>query len=140
MTDAFRIQKRHRNMKPRRVKKLHSEAVKAFARRLRRTRAERGISQMKLASKTEVNLSYLGRLERAEASPSIDLVKRLADGLGVAMQDLLVDIQKPGEPVSRLKQQARENLEQALEKAEAPVLQMMSLWGSLLNIALSRGR
>ncbi|MGE5500654.1 MAG: helix-turn-helix domain-containing protein [Ignavibacteriales bacterium] len=48
---------------------------------LRRIRTERGLSQERLADEAEVDRSYVGMLEREEASATVDILDRLAFAL-----------------------------------------------------------
>ena len=50
---------------------------------LRRLRLERGVSQQKIALDVDMSLSYLSNIERGKANPSVDLLGRIADSLGV---------------------------------------------------------
>jgi transcriptional regulator with XRE-family HTH domain len=50
---------------------------------LRRLRVERELSQEALANDAEVDRSYVGRLERAVANPTVDLLDKLAEALRV---------------------------------------------------------
>ena len=50
---------------------------------LRRLRLERGVSQQKIALDVDMSLSYLSNIERGKANPSVDLLGRIADTLGV---------------------------------------------------------
>ena len=64
---------------------------------LRRVRVARGISQERLAFDTGVDRSYLGGLEREDENPTIDLLDRLASGLGVLISEFFVQ-PEPGAP------------------------------------------
>ncbi len=65
--------------------------METFGERLRRLRTQRELSLDALAAKTGVSKAYLWRLETNPAvNPSIDVAQKLADGLGVAIADLLV--------------------------------------------------
>ena len=57
---------------------------------LRRIRTGQGVSQEKLALESEVNRSYVGGLERQEENPTVDILDRLAEALGVPLSDLFV--------------------------------------------------
>ncbi|WGS03211.1 helix-turn-helix domain-containing protein (plasmid) [Bradyrhizobium sp. ISRA443] len=57
---------------------------------LRRIRVDRGISQEKLAAYAGIDRSYMGGLERKSANPTIDLVDRLAETLGVHLSEFFV--------------------------------------------------
>lgn len=53
------------------------------ARNLRRLRNAKGISQEELADRADVNRNYVGMLEREEYAASVDMLEKLAAGLGV---------------------------------------------------------
>lgn len=55
----------------------------AFGRRLRRVRAERGLSQDDLACRTGLHTTAISRFERGLREPRLKSILRLADGLGV---------------------------------------------------------
>ena len=67
----------------------------AFGQPVRSVRESAGVAQEALALIAEMDRSYLGRLERGEKQPSLDVVFRLAAALGVAPGDLvkLIDAQ-----------------------------------------------
>lgn len=52
-------------------------------RRLRVIRKERGISQELLAEEIGLHRTYVGALERGERNPSLKVIARLAESLGV---------------------------------------------------------
>lgn len=58
---------------------------------LRRLRADRGLSQEKLAADSGIDRAYLSELERELGNASVDLVDRLAEALGVRPGALFVD-------------------------------------------------
>jgi len=55
---------------------------------VRRIRVLRGISSERLAAESGVDRAYTGRIERGVANSSIDLLERLAGGLGVEIAEL----------------------------------------------------
>jgi len=55
----------------------------AFGRRLRELRLERGISQEMLAEMAGLHRNYIGILERAQQSASLDAICKLAIALNV---------------------------------------------------------
>lgn len=75
--------------KRKKQKIVQAESVRLFAGRLRETRLSRGMTQAELAHRARVSEAYIGRLERAEGVPGIDLVDRLARALGTTSADLL---------------------------------------------------
>lgn len=56
---------------------------------LRRIRVKRGLSQERLAFDAGVDRSYTGGLERQEENPTVDVLDRLANTLGVSISDFL---------------------------------------------------
>ena len=69
-----------------------SETV-AFGQRLRELRAERGVSQDQLASRTGIHPTAIGRLERGDREPRLGTILRLLRGLGIhagALLDALI--------------------------------------------------
>ncbi|MDT8837798.1 helix-turn-helix domain-containing protein [Paraburkholderia fungorum] len=61
----------------------------ALGEAIRRVRKERGLSQEQLALTAEVDLSYLGRVERGDNAAALLTLKRIADALGVTMAALM---------------------------------------------------
>ncbi|MBM3327444.1 MAG: helix-turn-helix domain-containing protein [Calditrichaeota bacterium] len=60
-----------------------------FGERLKRLRREKGLRQEELASRTGINRSYLSILENDRSSPTMEVVERLAQGLGVSIWTLI---------------------------------------------------
>ncbi|MBR1907534.1 helix-turn-helix transcriptional regulator [bacterium] len=56
-------------------------------------RQKRNISQEKLAEMADLSRPTIGKIERAEVSPSIDTIEKLAMAFGVDFLDL-VDVSK----------------------------------------------
>lgn len=52
-------------------------------------RNSRGLTQEGLALICNLDRTYIGRLERMERSPSLGTLKKLADGLGMSLSELL---------------------------------------------------
>lgn len=60
-----------------------------FAQNLRAFRRARGLSQEELAHRAGIDRTYISALERNVYNPSIDVVDRLAEVLGVDVAELL---------------------------------------------------
>ena len=58
---------------------------------LRRVRVAKGLSQERLAADEGIDRAYLGGLERRTENPTVDLLDRIADTLGVPMAELFVE-------------------------------------------------
>ena len=57
--------------------------------RIRKHREEKGISQEKLASLSELHRTYIGQVERGKKNLTIRSLERIAKALGVDIKDLL---------------------------------------------------
>lgn len=58
---------------------------------IRKLRKRRGLSQEALALDAEIDLTYLGGIERGKRNPSLLVMVRIADRLGVHPSKLLQD-------------------------------------------------
>lgn len=59
-----------------------------FGRRVRSLRKLRDLTQEDLAEATQLSAEYISKVERGLASPSFDVIARLAGVLGVAPSEL----------------------------------------------------
>jgi transcriptional regulator with XRE-family HTH domain len=112
--------------------------VLRFSERLREMRRARGLSQHDLARSAGVDPAYVGRLERGERAPGIDLVERLARALGAAAGEMLPS--SPGDPEAVVREQARRRFESILKKADRETLLLLLPVMALVDDALDRGR
>jgi transcriptional regulator with XRE-family HTH domain len=64
------------------------DALEVFGRNVRRLRTEQGLTQEQLAELAGLNLTDVGRIERARRDPGVRVVMKLADGLGVPVAKL----------------------------------------------------
>lgn len=62
-----------------------------LGRNVKRLRLQKKLSQEKLAFEAEIDLTYVGRIERGKANPSLLLMARIASALGVHPAKLLAD-------------------------------------------------
>ena len=60
-----------------------------FGAAIRAARLEKGMTQAELAERADLTLNYIGYLERATQTPSLDTVIRLGRALGMSGSDLL---------------------------------------------------
>jgi len=56
---------------------------------VRRARQKAGLTQEQLAHDAKIDLTYAGGIERGRRNPSVEVLGRLADALGVEPADLL---------------------------------------------------
>ena len=61
------------------------------ARRLREIRRERRLSQEERAARAGINRNYVGKIERGENSPTVEMLEKLAVVLGVEPELLFRD-------------------------------------------------
>jgi len=57
--------------------------------RLRDARVTRGLTQLQLCSATGIAVSTLSNTERGHTRPTLDVIVKIADALGVGVDDLL---------------------------------------------------
>lgn len=56
-----------------------------IGRNIRRLREDRGLTQEELAVDSEIDLTYLGGIERGKRNPSLLVMARISDALGVSL-------------------------------------------------------
>jgi transcriptional regulator with XRE-family HTH domain len=70
---------------------------------LRKAREQAKMTQERLAFAANIDRSYISLLENDRKSPTVDLLFRLCDALGVAPSDLLARVEKDRKPKARKK-------------------------------------
>jgi transcriptional regulator with XRE-family HTH domain len=103
----------------------HAEIVKLFASRLRELRLARGMTQHELARLAGVAMTYVGRLENQESSPSIDTAQKLAVALGSTVHDLL-PLTASADEVSVLRDQIRRQVDSVLQTDDRQTLGLLA--------------
>lgn len=71
---------------------MGSPVCEAFGRNLRSIRKERGYSQERLAHDSEIDRSYLGKVERGQVNLTIEKLYKLAECLECSPKDLIPDL------------------------------------------------
>lgn len=56
---------------------------------VRKHRQERGLTQEQLAFSAEIDLTYVGGIERGKRNPSVIVLARIAEALSIQPADLL---------------------------------------------------
>jgi transcriptional regulator with XRE-family HTH domain len=82
------------------------EIREVLALNLRKFRQAKGLSQEELADRAEIDRTYISAVERSVHAASIDVVDRLARGLGIEAADLL---RRPPAPTVGKKQRRAVN-------------------------------
>ena len=62
-----------------------------LGRNVRRLRHQRGLTQEQLAFEAEIDLTYVGGIERGRRNPSLMVMARIAEALKVTLPKLLAD-------------------------------------------------
>lgn len=75
-----------------------SEPRELLARNLRLIRAQKGISQEKLADLAGLHRTYVGSVERGERNISIDNIEKLAKALDVMISSLIGEVRDDASP------------------------------------------
>jgi transcriptional regulator with XRE-family HTH domain len=63
-----------------------------FGKNVRRLRQQRKLTQEKLAFAAEIDLTYMGGIERGKRNPSLVVMARLAEASSVPLHKLLNDV------------------------------------------------
>ena len=67
-----------------------------FGRAVRALREEAEYSQESFADAIGVHRTYMGTLERGKGNPSLDVIAKIARGLGISLADLFKTVEKGG--------------------------------------------
>ena len=62
-----------------------------FGRNVKRARQQKGLTQEQLAFEAEIDLTYVGGIERGKRNPSLLVMARIATALTVPLPKLLSD-------------------------------------------------
>jgi transcriptional regulator with XRE-family HTH domain len=73
------------------VPRVFDAISKAFGRVVRSRREGRGISQEELAALAGIHRTYVSSIELGKVRLGLDIAKRVADGLGVRLSDLIAE-------------------------------------------------
>ena len=67
-------------------------ALQLLAEQIKKSRKKLGLSQEKLAERCGFDRTYISLLERSERNPSYLNLKKLSDGLGISLSQLLGEL------------------------------------------------
>jgi transcriptional regulator with XRE-family HTH domain len=65
------------------------EEARKLGENLKRIRGQKGLTQVEIAKKLEVNRSFVSNIENAKTNPTLATIANLAKVLGVAIDELL---------------------------------------------------
>lgn len=126
-------------MAKRKKRVQQAEIVQLFAARLRELRSSRGMTQLELAERARITVSYVWRLESGGTGPGVDLVDRLAQALGTTVADLLPTAVSP-ETMTVLQDQAKRLFNRLLNAADKETLLMLNPLLARLADSVARSR
>mgnify|MGYP002737548369 CR=1 FL=1 len=75
----------YRTVLPKKQREIIGDAVL-------KKRLKAGYSQEALAEKADIHPNYVGRIERGECAPTIEILLKIAKALGVRVRDLVCDL------------------------------------------------
>jgi len=58
---------------------------------IRRLREAKGLTQEQLAGEADIAMRHLGRIERGEDNPAVEMLGKLAEVLGVGPDEMFVE-------------------------------------------------
>lgn len=67
---------------------MSSKILIKFAEKLKKLRKERGLSQEALALLCDIDRTYIGRIENMKRNPSLEILNKIAKGLGIKLIEL----------------------------------------------------
>jgi transcriptional regulator with XRE-family HTH domain len=96
------------------------ETREFLGRRLRELRKKKGLTLERLAEKANVDVKYLGDIERGKENPTVAILERLADALSLKLYQIFTF-----EHALRGDKALRRRINQTLEKCDEKELQMI---------------
>lgn len=84
-----------------------------FGQRIRELRKAKKLSQQELGRKARLHYTYIGGVERGEINISFDNIVRIADALGIELEELFTfpETRQPTTEIERLRAEMMELLE-----------------------------
>ena len=77
-----------------RFQKLGKDPTMNFSDKIKYLREQNHLTQKELAERTGINQADISKLENGTRNPSVNLLKRLAEGMGMALKIEFVPKQK----------------------------------------------
>jgi transcriptional regulator with XRE-family HTH domain len=87
-------------------------ARKVVSWNIRRLRVEKGLSQEALAGDAEIGRAYISGIERQSRNPSVDVLEKVANTLGVPLMELFREPERGDrapQPLPRGRKRGRRN-------------------------------
>jgi transcriptional regulator with XRE-family HTH domain len=77
------------------VPHVSEDFSRAFGRVVRGHREQGGLSQEELAARAGIHRTYVSSIELGKVRLGLDIAKKVADGLGVALSILVAETERP---------------------------------------------
>ncbi|MCB1796809.1 MAG: helix-turn-helix transcriptional regulator [Candidatus Competibacteraceae bacterium] len=68
---------------------MSDKTLKKIADNVRKARSASGLTQLELAKKAGLSTNYISRIERADVSPTVETLEKLAKALRIKSSDIL---------------------------------------------------
>lgn len=68
---------------------MPEKSLKTIAKNVREARINAGLTQSELGKKADISTNYISRIERADASPTTDVLERIVTALKVKSSTIL---------------------------------------------------
>lgn len=68
---------------------MSDKTLRKVADNMRKARYEAGLTQLELAKKSGLSTNYISRIERADVSPTIETLEKLAKALKIKSSNIL---------------------------------------------------
>lgn len=73
-----------------------SQRLNRFGDAVRKARTAAGLTQEGLADRSGLDRSYIGGVERGERNPTLSVIEKIADSLGISLAELFsYSVKKP---------------------------------------------
>ena len=87
-----------------------------FVKNLKKHRRKSGFTQAQLAEKVNVSTHHIGMIELSRNYPTLELVERIANALGIEIYELFIDPLSPNTELERLRQEIKGDTRQLLDE------------------------
>jgi transcriptional regulator with XRE-family HTH domain len=85
-------------MQSRKLPSVAEHMSKLFGRAVRKVREARGLSQEALAVRAGIHRTYVSSIELGKVRLGLDIAKKVANGLGVTLSDLVAEAENANPP------------------------------------------
>jgi transcriptional regulator with XRE-family HTH domain len=90
--------------------------IEKLGERIRRIRKEHGLSLRASASRAQISVAYLSKIEHDEANPTVDVLERLANTFGMSLEELTTGVRAETNHSHDLPESLRRFIEENADK------------------------